>query len=489
MQKALKYTFFFLLLSVFSIGQKSKGHSGPINWLTLEEADSLYKIEKRPMFIDVYTDWCGWCKRMDASTFQDPTVAAYLNANFYAVKLDAETKDTITFNGTTYTNAQSVKAKQIIIDLNNKIVTLNDSLDSLHLNFENKINSIKPILGSKKKSLSIIKALGDETNSGEKNFKAAIKSAIKDLKSDTSITELSLISSIKKSNYKKITPIINQFTKETNALSDSINKIKALETESKKIGQSIIRQHTSQVKSIKRKSRKTTHDVAIDLCRGQMSYPTFIILFNELQANMPLKGFQKVPDLIGYLAFINEGAYRTTRDAGLFTQLFKQIIKPDSTLQKETIKWVLFETALQKAKKDGKKIIVHVINKNSISSNIMDKTSYRDSETAKKINANFHAVKLNVNETRDITYNGQTLKNVNGVHQLSLALMQNKVSFPTHSFLDSEGNLIMRVPQFFTPKLIDPVLDYFIEEGYKTGNFGDWQKAKSKNVNLSTGEN
>ena len=51
--------------------------------------------------------------------------------------------------------------------------------------------------------------------------------------------------------------------------------------------------------------------------------------------------------------------------------LFKQIIKPDSTLQKETVKWVSFETAIQKAKNDGKKILVHLINENSISSNIM----------------------------------------------------------------------------------------------------------------------
>lgn len=114
----------------------------------------------------------------------------------------------------------------------------------------------------------------------------------------------------------------------------------------------------------------------------------------------------------------------------------------------------------------------------------MDKTSYREASTAKTINANFHAVKLDISEVRDIKYKGQVLKNVNGVHQLSLALMQNNISFPTHSFLDSEGNLIMRVPQFFTPSEIDPVLDYFIEEGYKTGNFGDWQKARSKNVNL-----
>ena len=395
MQKAIKHTLFFLFISISLIGQKEKNNKGPINWLTLEEADSLYKIQKRPIFIDVFTDWCGWCKRMDATTFKDPNIAAYLNTNFYSVKLNAETNETITFNGKTYTNSQSAKAKQIIDDINRKITLL----------------------------------------------------------------------------------------------TDSIAKLKLSKKEAEKITEKASVQYLSQISSIKRKSRKTTHDVAIDLCRGKMSYPTFIILFNELKANMPLKGFQKVPDLFGYLAFINEGAYRTTRDAGLFTELFKQIIKPDSTLQKETVKWVSFETAIQKAKNDGKKILVHLINENSISSNIMDKISYRDPSTSKKINENFHAVKLNANEKTPIKYRDQTLVNVNGVHQLSMALMQNSVSFPTHSFLDNEGNLIMRVPQFFAPKSIDPVLDYFIEEGYKAGNFGDWQKAKSKNVNLSPVKN
>ena len=395
MQKAIKHTLFFLFISISLIGQKEKNNKGPINWLTLEEADSLYEIQKRPIFIDVFTDWCGWCKRMDATTFKDPNIAAYLNTNFYSVKLNAETNETITFNGKTYTNSQSAKAKQIIDDINRKITLL----------------------------------------------------------------------------------------------TDSIAKLKLSKKEAEKITEKASVQYLSQISNIKRKSRKTTHDVAIDLCRGKMSYPTFIILFNELKANMPLKGFQKVPDLFGYLAFINEGAYRTTRDAGLFTELFKQIIKPDSTLQKETVKWVSFETAIQKAKNDGKKILVHLINENSISSNIMDKISYRDPSTSKKINNNFHAVKLNANEKTPIKYRDQTLVNVNGVHQLSMALMQNSVSFPTHSFLDNEGNLIMRVPQFFAPKSIDPVLDYFIEEGYKAGNFGDWQKAKSKNVNLSPVKN
>ena len=49
-----------------------------INWLTFEEAIELSKKEKRKIFLDVYTDWCGWCKRMDKATFQQAHIAKYM---------------------------------------------------------------------------------------------------------------------------------------------------------------------------------------------------------------------------------------------------------------------------------------------------------------------------------------------------------------------------------------------------------------------------
>lgn len=61
-----------------------------IEWLSLEEAYARNQQEPRKIFVDVYTDWCGWCKKMDKSTFADEAVAEYANDNYYAVKLNAE---------------------------------------------------------------------------------------------------------------------------------------------------------------------------------------------------------------------------------------------------------------------------------------------------------------------------------------------------------------------------------------------------------------
>ena len=68
-----------------------------INWMTIEEAEAANKKEPRKVIIDVYTDWCGWCKRMDKNTFQQEHIAKYVNANYYAVKLNAEQREAINF--------------------------------------------------------------------------------------------------------------------------------------------------------------------------------------------------------------------------------------------------------------------------------------------------------------------------------------------------------------------------------------------------------
>ena len=73
-----------------------------VKWYSWEEASELSKTSPKKVFVDVYTDWCGWCKKMDASTFKDAEIVNYLNDNFYPVKFNAEQKDQISFNGTDF---------------------------------------------------------------------------------------------------------------------------------------------------------------------------------------------------------------------------------------------------------------------------------------------------------------------------------------------------------------------------------------------------
>lgn len=95
------YTQISILFLLF-IGFQAQAQD--IKWLSWEEAVELAQTDAQPkkMFIDVYTDWCGWCKKMDKDTFQNPAVSKYMQENFYMVKLDAEGKDPIEYKGNTF---------------------------------------------------------------------------------------------------------------------------------------------------------------------------------------------------------------------------------------------------------------------------------------------------------------------------------------------------------------------------------------------------
>lgn len=73
-----------------------------LKWYSWEEAVKANETEKKIFLVDCYTYWCGWCKKMDKTTFQDPEVTKYLAKHFYPIKLDAEQKEDIQFQGETF---------------------------------------------------------------------------------------------------------------------------------------------------------------------------------------------------------------------------------------------------------------------------------------------------------------------------------------------------------------------------------------------------
>lgn len=101
------FSLFFTSMLGFAQSQGSESTDGEtktneINWLTFEEAYALHQTAPKKWVIDVSTEWCGWCKRMDQTTFSDSLVIEHVNANFYAVALDGEFKGDIVVGDHTY---------------------------------------------------------------------------------------------------------------------------------------------------------------------------------------------------------------------------------------------------------------------------------------------------------------------------------------------------------------------------------------------------
>lgn len=96
-----------LIIGLVAFINNLYAQSNTINWMTWDDmvAQRATDSVKKKVFIDLYTGWCGWCKKMDKSTFLDPNIIQYMNTNYYAVKFDAETTDTIVFNNTTFLNS------------------------------------------------------------------------------------------------------------------------------------------------------------------------------------------------------------------------------------------------------------------------------------------------------------------------------------------------------------------------------------------------
>ena len=72
-------------------------------WTTLENAIVLSKKDNKKILINVYTDWCKWCKVMDDKTFNNDEIKSYLESNYHLVKFNAEQKEEIKFKGKSHT--------------------------------------------------------------------------------------------------------------------------------------------------------------------------------------------------------------------------------------------------------------------------------------------------------------------------------------------------------------------------------------------------
>ncbi len=151
----------FCLSSISKLNAQTNPNK--IKWISFEEAIKLNETNPKKIFIDVYTDWCGWCTKMDQTTFTDPSIVEYMNENFHAVKFNAEHTEPIVFMGNTFVNKGSNGVRKGTHELAQALLQGKMSYPSyVFLNEKNQILTIVPGYAEAKEFLPILKFIGTD---------------------------------------------------------------------------------------------------------------------------------------------------------------------------------------------------------------------------------------------------------------------------------------------------------------------------------------
>lgn len=104
--------FYFLILCGNAQAQKSN------LWTDFADLNDSLEVKIKPIMIYIGTDWCKYCKLQDNTTFKDEKLMLEMSEKYYLLKLNAESKDSITFMNKKYAPASQLqKYHELVIYL------------------------------------------------------------------------------------------------------------------------------------------------------------------------------------------------------------------------------------------------------------------------------------------------------------------------------------------------------------------------------------
>ncbi len=71
----------------------------PMRWNSFDAGLEQAKNSHKKVLVDVYTEWCGWCAKMDSEVYSDPGVKDYLSRNFVLIRMNAEGEGKVHYKG------------------------------------------------------------------------------------------------------------------------------------------------------------------------------------------------------------------------------------------------------------------------------------------------------------------------------------------------------------------------------------------------------
>ncbi len=120
------------LFIVFTILLNCSIYATKIKWLDFNTALKKAGKEKKMMVVDFYTNWCGYCKKMDRETYKNKKVVQKLNKYFISAKVDGENSTyKVLYDNKKYTIREFLSALEIngfpaigFLDKNGKFLTV-----------------------------------------------------------------------------------------------------------------------------------------------------------------------------------------------------------------------------------------------------------------------------------------------------------------------------------------------------------------------------